>query len=148
GALDPADYGLALALAGHPDQAVAVLNQVARAPAADARIRQNLALAYGLSGDWTMARTVAAQDVPPEQLDSRIQQWMAIATPSHPYDQLAMLTGVHPAADPGQPAALALKSLPEAQRYAQLDLPKTQSAPVETQIAEIPAAPPPALPEP
>ena len=147
-ALDAADYGLAMALAGHPAEAVAVLNDVARMNGADARVRQNLALAYGLTGDWTMARTVAAQDVPPEQLDSRIQQWMAIATPSHPYDQLAMLTGVHPAADPGQPAALALKSLPEAQRYAQLDLPKTQSVPVETQIAEIPAAPPPALPDP
>ncbi len=147
-ALDAADYGLAMALAGHPAEAVAVLNDVARMNGADARVRQNLALAYGLTGDWTMARTVAAQDVPPEQLDSRIQQWMAIATPSHPYDQLAMLTGVHPAADPGQPAALALKSLPEAQRYAQLDLPKTQSASVEPQIAEIPAAPPPALPEP
>jgi len=147
-ALDAADYGLAMALAGHPAEAVAVLNDVARMNGADARVRQNLALAYGLTGDWTMARTVAAQDVPPEQLDSRIQQWMAIATPSHPYDQLAMLTGVHPAADPGQPAALALKSLPEAQRYAQLDLPKTQSVPVETQTAGIPAAPPPALPDP
>jgi Flp pilus assembly protein TadD len=152
GALDPTDYGLALALAGHPDQAVAVLNQVARAPAADARIRQNLALAYGLSGDWTMARTVAAQDVPPEQLDSRIQQWMAIAAPSHPYDQLAMLTGVHPTVDPGQPVQLALKSVPDMQRYAQLDLPKTAAVPMQPQQApqpaEIPAAPPPALPDP
>jgi Flp pilus assembly protein TadD len=152
GALDPADYGLALALAGHPDQAVAVLNQVARAPAADARVRQNLALAYALSGDWTMARTVAAQDVPPEQLDSRIQQWMAIATPSHPYDQVAMLTGVRPTADPGQPQALALKSVPDTQRYAQLDLPKTAPVPFQPgqapQPAEIPASAPPALPDP
>ena len=146
GALDPADYGLAIALAGQPAEAVTVLNQIARGPAADARVRQNLALAYGLSGDWLMARAVASQDLPPEQLDSRIQQWMANATPAHPYDQVAMLTGVHPAADPGQPQALALNSVPEAQRYAQLDLPKT--APVPTQPAEIRAAPPPALPEP
>ncbi|HWI76102.1 MAG TPA: tetratricopeptide repeat protein, partial [Sphingomicrobium sp.] len=48
GALDPADYGLAIALAGHAAEAVDVLNQVARAPGADARVRQNLALAYGL----------------------------------------------------------------------------------------------------
>jgi Flp pilus assembly protein TadD len=152
GALDPADYGLALALAGHPEDAVGVLSQIARAPAADARVRQNLALAYGLSGDWTMARTVAAQDVPPVQLDSRIQQWMAIATPSHPYDQLAMLTGVRPSVDPGQPAQLALKTVPEGQRYAQLDLPKTAPVPVQPeqapQPAGIPAVPPPALPDP
>ena len=151
GALDPADYGLAVALAGHADEAVDVLNQAARAPGADARVRQNLALAYGLSGDWTMAKTIAAQDVPAEQLDARIQQWMAVATPTRPSDQVAMLTGVHPAADPGQPQALALNSSPAGTRLAQL-LPKTAPSPVQPRqqqpADEIPAAPPPALPEP
>lgn len=151
-ALDPADYGLAIALAGHADEAVGVLNDVARAPGADARARQNLALAYGLSGDWTMAKTVAAQDVPADQLDARIQQWMAIATPSRPSDQVAMLTGVHPAADPGQPQALALNSTPAGVRLAQL-LPKTAPAPMPApvqpqQAAVLPATPPPALPDP
>jgi Flp pilus assembly protein TadD len=149
GALDPADYGLAIALAGHAAEAVDVLNQVARAPGADARVRQNLALAYGLSGDWTTAKTVAAQDVPAEQLDARIQQWMAVATPTRPSDQVAMLTGVHPAVDPGQPQALALNSSPAGTRLAEL-LPKTAPQPVEQpqQVAAIPATPPPALPEP
>ena len=151
-ALDPADYGLAIALAGRPADAIDVLSQVARAPGADSRVRQNLALAYGLSGDWTMARTVAAQDVPADQLDTRIQQWMAVATPTRPSDQVAMLTGVHPAADPGQPQALALNSSPAGARLAQL-LPKTAPAPVQPQpapqqLAAIPATPPPALPEP
>jgi Flp pilus assembly protein TadD len=150
-ALDPADYGLAIALAGRPAEAVDILNQVARAPGADARTRQNLALAYGLAGDWTMAKTVAAQDVPADQLDSRIQQWMAVATPSRPSDQVAMLTGVHPAADPGQPQALALNSSPAGTRLAEL-LPKTPPAPVDpqgpVQVAAIPATPPPALPDP
>src|SRR5437762_9403621 len=62
--LDPADYGLAVALAGHPRDALVVLETAARAPGADSRVRQNLALALALSGDWTNARTVAAQDVP------------------------------------------------------------------------------------
>jgi Flp pilus assembly protein TadD len=149
GALDPADFGLAVALAGRPDDAVSILGEVARAPGADARVRQNLALAYGLSGDWTMARTVAAQDVSPDQLDSRVEQWMAMATPSHPYDQLAMVTGVHPTTDPGQPQQLALKASPENQRMAQLVLPKSQPEPFQVpQPAEIPAAPLPALPDP
>ena len=105
-ALEPADYGLAIALAGRAADAVAVLNQAARTNFADARVRQNLALAYGLSGDWMMARTVAEQDVPPEQVDSRIQQWMAMATPSKSSDQVAALTGVTPAAaDPGHSIA-------------------------------------------
>lgn len=147
-ALDPADYGLAVALAGHADEAVDVLNQAARAPGADARVRQNLALAYGLSGDWTMAKTIAAQDVPAEQLDARVQQWMAVATPARPSDQVAMLTGVHPSVDPGQPQRLALNSSPAGTRLAEL-LPKTAPSPVQPKpVAAIPASPPPAFPEP
>ena len=153
-AIDAADYGLALALSGRAADAVAVLDDAARSDGADARVRQNLALAYGLSGDWTMARTVAAQDVPADQLDGRIQQWMSVATPARPSDQVAMLTGIHPSVDPGQPVRLALKALPGNQRLAQLDLPKTAavSLPVQQQqpaaVAEIPASPPPAIPDP
>ena len=154
--LDAANYGLALALAGQADDAVAVLNQIARQPAADARVRQNLALAYALSGDWTMARTVAAQDVPPEQLDGRIQQWMAMATPSRPSDQVAALTGVTPSTDPGMPQRLALNAAPQPQQaeaYAYAVAPQSQpQAQPEPQpaasIAEAAPAPPPALPEP
>ena len=54
--LDPADYGLAVALAGRPADAIEVLETAARAPGADARVRQNLALAFALAGDWTNAR--------------------------------------------------------------------------------------------
>ncbi|HYI42998.1 MAG TPA: tetratricopeptide repeat protein, partial [Sphingomicrobium sp.] len=117
--LEAADYGLALALAGQPAEAVAVLDQAARLPGADARTRQNLALAHALSGDWTMARTIAAQDIAPEQLDSRIQQWMAMATPSRASDQVAALTGVKPAFDPGQPVRLALNKAASEPRMAQ-----------------------------
>src|SRR6185369_8048398 len=49
-ALDPADYGLALALAGKPTDAIAALEPAARDIAADARVRQNLALAHALAG--------------------------------------------------------------------------------------------------
>ena len=107
--LDPADTGLALALAGDPQSAVAVLEPAARAVGADSRVRQNLALAYAFSGDWTQARTVAAQDVPADQLDGRIQQWMALAKPARASDQVAAFIGIQPAAgDPGQPVRLAL----------------------------------------
>ena len=108
--LDPADYGLAVALAGRPADAIPVLEQAARASDADSRVRQNLALAYALSGDWTNARTVAAQDVPADQLDARIQQWMQMATPGRGSTAVAALVGVKPAlTDPGQPIQLALR---------------------------------------
>jgi len=135
GMLDPADYGLALALAGHPSEAVNVLQTVARAEGADARVRQNLALAYAFSGDWINARTVAAQDVPADQIDARIHQWMQLASPARPSDQVAALIGVTPAAsDPGQPIRLALN--PSA---APLQADATPAAP--SQVAEAAPAP-------
>jgi Flp pilus assembly protein TadD len=152
GVLDPADYGLALALAGHPEAGIAVLDPAARAPGADARVRENLALAFALSGDWANARTIAAQDVPADQLDNRIHQWMQLASPHRPSDQVAALVGVQPAAsDPGQPVQLALSKtetrLAEAAPVATapatsvtVSLPPARPAPA---VAEI--APPPPL---
>ena len=110
GAADPADVGLAMALAGQPGNAVAVLDEAARRPGADARTRQNLALAHALAGDWEAARVVAAQDLPANQLDARMAEWMSMAKPSSPAVKVAGLLGVVPAAsDPGQPVRLALK---------------------------------------
>jgi Flp pilus assembly protein TadD len=109
GVLDPSDYGLALALAGQPQAAVDVLNAAAHDVGADARVRQNLALAHALAGNWDQARAVAAQDVAADQVDARIQQWMTFAKPAKASDQVASLTGITPAAaDPGQPVRLAL----------------------------------------
>ena len=108
--LDASNYGLALALAGRPSDAVTVLEAAAREPGADATVRQNLALAHGLAGDWTEARTIAAQDVPGDKLDARIHQWMEIASPKGPSDQVAALVGVTPSpTDRGEPVRLALR---------------------------------------
>lgn len=111
GLLDPADYGLAVALAGQPQEAVNVLEPAAREVGADARVRQNLALSYALAGDWESARTIAAQDLAPNLVDARIQEWMTFAKPVHASDQVAALTGFRPTAgDPGQPTRLALRT--------------------------------------
>jgi Flp pilus assembly protein TadD len=108
--IDPGNYGLALALAGQPTDAVAFLEQAARQPQAAKKKRQNLALAYALAGQWDAARTVVAQDVPANLVDARIHQWMTFASPTHASDQVASLVGVVPAAiDPGQPVQLALR---------------------------------------
>jgi Flp pilus assembly protein TadD len=115
--IDAADYGLAVALAGQPAEAVSVLEPAARTQGADARVRQNLALAYALGGDWTAARTIAAQDLAPDQVDARIQHWMSLAKPARASDQVAALIGITPAAaDPGQPVQLALNQ--DATKYA------------------------------
>jgi hypothetical protein len=137
-----------------------VLQQAARVPGADARVRQNLALAYGLAGDWTEARTVAAQDIAPDQLESRINQWMQIATPAHASDQLAAVTGITPIADPGQPQRLALKGASnllerdaeaasqKVQQTAAVMLPAPAEAPKRAAAAPQPEPLPEAAPEP
>ena len=141
--LDPSDYGLALALAGQPAAAVAVLEQAARQVGADSRVRQNLALAHALVGDWTAARTIAGQDLPADQVDARIEQWMTFSKPARASDQVAALTGVTPAAaDPGQPVRLALT--PQATRMAAAQpvyvAPAPEPQPV--MVAEAPAPAP------
>ncbi|RST31177.1 SPOR domain-containing protein [Sphingomonas ginkgonis] len=130
---DAADVGLAMALAGQPGNAVAVLQEAAAQPGADARVRQNLALAHGLAGDWAQARVVAAQDLPAAALDSRLQQWMGFAHPATTASQVASLIGVTPAAsDPGQPVRLALTQPASPVRLA-------QAAPVAAAPADVAA---------
>ena len=109
--LDASDYGLALALAGRTGEAVAVLQDRARQVDADSQVRQNLALALALAGDWTNARIIASQDLAPDAVDARIQQWMTFVQPTSASSQVAALVGVTPAAsDPGQPVRLALNA--------------------------------------
>ncbi len=150
--LDPADAGLALALAGDPQSAVLLLDEAARSRVADARTRQNLALAHAFAGDWLQARTVAAQDLPADQVDARIQQWMELAQPGKPSDQVAAFIGVQPVAgDPGQPVRLALHPH-GAERLAEAGpgvpvapVPVVEAPAVEPQVAEmVPVEPVPA----
>ncbi len=160
GSLNVSDYGLALALAGQTGEAVAVLDPAARSKDADATVRQNLALAHALAGEWEQARLIASQDVPAGQLDGRIQQWMKLASPKSSADQVASLVGVTPAAiDAGQPAQLALnksdvqlaEAAPIAARVvaAAATAPQTvpvapaMPAPAPVQVAVAPAPPPP-----
>jgi Flp pilus assembly protein TadD len=150
--LDSSDYGLALALAGQPREAIAVLETAARDKGADSTVRQNLALAHALAGDWTEARTIAAQDVPANQLDSRIQQWMQLASPKSPADQVASVVGIKPAAiDHGQPIRLALRksdTLLAQAAPAPAPAPVVAAAPApQPQVAEAAPAPQPAFVE-
>lgn len=133
----PADVGLAFALAGQPQRAVEMLEPAARAPEANGRVRQNLALAYALSGDWQKARIVAAQDLSPAELGRRLEQWASLANPAAPSTQVAAVLGVSPIEDAGQPTRLALApAAPQQQAYAEADVPApVEAAPVQTAAA-------------
>lgn len=137
-----ADVGLAFALAGEPQRAIALLEPAARAQGADGRTRQNLALAYAFAGDWQRARTVASQDVSPAELGARLQHWATLARPSSQNGAVAALLGVTPADDPGQPVRLALNvAAPATEAYAEAEAaPEVEAeAPVEYAEAEVPA---------
>ncbi len=150
--LDPSDFGLALALAGQPSEAIPVLDGAARAPGADATVRQNLALAHALAGDWTEARTIAEQDVPANALEARMNQWMQLANPKTSSTQVAALLGVTPAStDAGEPIRLALRktdtmmaeAAPAPVRTAQKRLAAPVKLAAEQKPAEVaPVAPP------
>jgi Flp pilus assembly protein TadD len=104
-----ADLGLALALAGQAPKGVEVLGNAVRQPEANAKTRQNLALALALAGRWREAQQVAAVDLPSDQVDARMVQWIKFARPENAYDQVAALLGVQVVADKGQPVELALR---------------------------------------
>lgn len=140
-----ADRGLALALAGDKEGALRLLTAAAQDPAATGRVRQNLALAYALAGDWTQARTIAAQDVPADELDARMAKWAEFARPKQSYDQVASLLGVSPVADDGQPTRLALnEQAPAAVRTASVvpELPVASVADSFAQPVEVTQAAP------
>jgi Flp pilus assembly protein TadD len=102
------DLGLAFALAGDTEGALRILEAAARTEGATAKTRQNLALAYALAGRWNEASATAAQDVPANELPSRLMKWAQIARPDGGADKVALLLGVTRATDPGQPVQLAL----------------------------------------
>jgi Flp pilus assembly protein TadD len=143
----PADTGLAYALAGQPQRAIALLEPAAHAAGASGRIRQNLAFAYAMAGDWQKARVIAAQDVSPGDLSARLAHWASLAQPSTPADKVAGLLGVRPGADSGQPERLALAPAPSAAAFAAADpAPAPQAAPIQQAeaapqiVAEAPVA--------
>lgn len=127
---DTRNVGLAYALAGRPDRGVELLMQEARQPDATAQTRQNLALAFALAGQWAQARTVAAQDLDPAGVETRIRQWAEFAASADPVVQTASLLRVSPlTSDEGRPIGLAY--VPPAERFIQ-HAQAAPATPVET----------------
>lgn len=67
------NYALSLMIAGNPRQAVAELMKIAFQVTTPPRIRHNLALAYGLCGDFDASKEVAGLDLPPWQVTENVK---------------------------------------------------------------------------
>ncbi|WP_379552154.1 SPOR domain-containing protein [Qipengyuania sp. DGS5-3] len=132
--LDPADFGLAVAMAGRPQQGVHVLGNALRSGQNTAKVRQNLAYAFALKGDWRSARLMVAQDLPADKVGDRLGQWATTSAPGLHHARVASLLGVPMVADSGQPIALALSNHPSVPMLAAENT-------VKPEAAKVPAAP-------
>ncbi|ABF53620.1 SPOR domain-containing protein [Sphingopyxis alaskensis] len=117
-AVSASDLGLALALAGDSEGSLYVLGQAARAEGADARTRQNLALALALSGRWAQARIVASQDLSLAKLEGRMAEWSKLAEQPNAQVRVASLIGTSAQPDAGMPVRLALRNFADMQMAA------------------------------
>ncbi len=109
-AIDASDLGLALSLAGYPEQGVHILGNALRGGQTTPKIRQNLAYSYALMGNWRAARLMAAEDVPADELGQRMAEWAALTGPEAHHARVAALLNVPVIGDAGQPARLALSN--------------------------------------
>lgn len=138
-AIDPADFGLAIALAGQPQRGVHVLSNTLRAGNNTAKVRQNLAYAYAMSGQWREARLMVAEDVPADKVGERMAEWGAMARPEQYRVRVASLLKTQLVNDPGQPAMLALNNNPSVEMLASES---TETADTDLAYAEeLPASP-------
>ncbi len=136
-AIPVGDFGLALALAGQPAQAVAILSEAVKAGDNTPKNRQNLAYAFALDGHLAEARVVASQDVPVDQLEARVSDWALQASVGSAQSRVAALLGAPVRSDPGQPTQLALAGTGNAPALAMVE---AAPAPVST-AQELPPAP-------
>lgn len=149
--IDSADLGLALALAGQPERGVHVLVNAVRNGGQSPKLRQNLAYAYALAGNWRAARVMASEDVPADQVDQRLTQWAAMAAPEQFQLRVATLLDVKPVHDAGQPQRLALANFPSqdvmvAEAAEQASVEMVAEAPAPAPVPAPVAAPAPAAP--
>ncbi len=138
------DTGLALALAGDSEGAIYVLTEAARAPEAGARTRQNLALAYALSGRWAQARILASQDLSAAKLEARMAEWSKLAETPNAQLRVANLIGTEAQSDAGMPVRLALSNFGETQMAAAEPAPVKLASADPAPVAAY-APPPPVL---
>lgn len=106
--LPATDYGLGLALAGETQRGGMILMDIARSAGSTPRDRQNLALAFALSGRWMEAQLIAAQDLGVPRAQQRIQSWAGMLQSGDPRLRIAGVIGNSPVEDPGMPVRLAL----------------------------------------
>jgi Flp pilus assembly protein TadD len=76
------NYGLSVAITGPPQEAVAQLAPIATSRGSDARIRQNLAFAYAMAGDFENALHILRRDIDERSAQRQLYYYMQLRTMS------------------------------------------------------------------
>jgi Flp pilus assembly protein TadD len=76
------NFGLSLAITGPPQEAVAQLAPIATSRGADARIRQNLAFAYAMAGDFENSLQIMRRDLDEKSAQRQLYYYMQLRTMS------------------------------------------------------------------
>ncbi|HUX78881.1 MAG TPA: tetratricopeptide repeat protein [Alphaproteobacteria bacterium] len=72
------NLALSLALCGNVTEAIHILERIVRSPDVTPRVRQNLALAYGLAGDMKMAKKIGRMDLPDDIVMNNVNYFESI----------------------------------------------------------------------
>lgn len=83
-----ANLGLSYAMTNDLGKAQTHLEKAASMPGATSRIRQNLALVYGLEGDFQDAQTIYSAELPPDQVKANMAYIRALLTQQNRWDAI------------------------------------------------------------
>lgn len=83
-----ANIGLSYAMTNDLSQAEAHLRRAVSMPTATSQIRQNLALVLGLQGKFDEARSIYAQELPSQQVDSNMAYIRALITQQNRWEAI------------------------------------------------------------
>jgi Flp pilus assembly protein TadD len=72
------NFGLSLAITGPPQEAIAQLAPIATSRGSDARIRQNLAFAYAMAGDFENALQISRRDLDERSAQRQLYYYMQL----------------------------------------------------------------------
>jgi len=83
------NLGMSYLLQGDLKTAEMYMGKAASSPAADSRVRQNLALAVGLQGRFQEAETIARQELTAEQAEANVAYLRAMLTQNDSWSEIA-----------------------------------------------------------
>jgi len=72
------NFGLSLAITGPPQEAIAQLAPIATARGSDARVRQNLAFAYAMAGDFENSLQISRRDLDEPSAQRQLYYYMQL----------------------------------------------------------------------